>query len=62
MLNMTSFVEKAKKSNKGDIFTLGGYMKMHNIDSIFDEMIEDVRYISLVTNIYRINSKVFALK
>ena len=35
---------------------------MHNIDSIFDEMIEDVRYISLVTNIYRINSKVFALK
>ncbi len=56
MLNMTSFVEKAKKSNKGDIFTLGGYMKMHNIDSIFDEMIEDVRYIELVTNIHRIDN------
>ena len=29
---------------------------MHNIDSIFDEMIEDVRYIELVTNIHRIDN------
>lgn len=59
---MTSFVEKAKMSNKGDIFNLGGYMKINNIDSIFDEMIDDVRYIELATNIYRINRRLEHLR
>ncbi len=54
---MTSFVEKAKKSNKGDIFTLGGYMKTYYIDSIFDEMINDIRYIELVETVSKIDEK-----
>ena len=29
-------------------------MKTHHIDSIFDEMIDDVRYIELVTTLHSI--------
>ena len=54
---MTSFVELTQKSNKDDIFTLGGYMKTHNIDSIFDEMIDDIRYIELAETILKIDKK-----
>lgn len=54
MLNITSFVEKAKKRYKGVIFILGGYMKTHHIDNIFDLMIDDVRYIKLAIDCFSI--------
>lgn len=54
---MTSFVEKAKKRNKGAIVTIGGTMKTYHIDSIFDEMIEDVKYIELVDTVLKIDRK-----